>query len=129
MAQLAARHGEFDALGLGVVTISFGRPEWAAGWREATGSAFPLLLDPTRAAYRAYRLERSIWRSWGPASIRYYAAAILFRGGRVRVDRGDTNQLGGDFIVDRQGALRFVYYSRNPTDRPATAHLLAVAAP
>lgn len=40
----------------------------------------------------------------------------------------DTSQLGGDFIVDKNGVLRLVYPSHNPADRPPVDELLKVLA-
>ena len=38
----------------------------------------------------------------------------------------DTSQLGGDFIVDRNGILRLVYPSHDPADRPPVDKLLNI---
>lgn len=38
----------------------------------------------------------------------------------------DTSQLGGDFIVDRNGVLRLVHASHDPADRPPVDDLLNV---
>jgi len=122
---LGRRQAELTSLNTDVVLISFGTPYWARVWREETGSPFPLLLDQERAAYRAYGLARSVWRSWGWNNMRYYARA-LWRGEKLRLNRGDTNQLGGDFIVDAQGLIRFAYPSHDPTDRPSLAQIVAV---
>jgi hypothetical protein len=36
----------------------------------------------------------------------------------------DVLQLGGDFILDREGRLAYAYRSADPTDRPAVEVLL-----
>lgn len=115
---------EFAARQIQVVTISFGTPYWAGVWLEETQSPFPFLLDPALAAYQAYGLQHSVWHSWGWNNLRYYAKAVL-RGQKFSVNRGDVNQLGGDFLVDNHGVLRLVHPSRDPTDRPAIAAVLA----
>ena len=38
----------------------------------------------------------------------------------------DTSQLGGDFLVDRNGLLQFLHPSHDPTDRPEVGDLLQV---
>jgi alkyl hydroperoxide reductase subunit AhpC len=38
----------------------------------------------------------------------------------------DTSQLGGNFIVDKEGVLRLIYPSHDPTDRPAVDSLLKI---
>lgn len=100
---------------------------WIGAWRKETGITLPVLLDPDRVSYAAYGLERSLWRAWSPRNLAYYARAV-WRGERLQPYRGDTQQLGGDFIVDNSGTLRYVYPSQDPTDRPPVADLLSALA-
>ncbi|MEZ4659790.1 MAG: peroxiredoxin-like family protein [Caldilineaceae bacterium] len=116
-------HAELDAMGVNIVAISFGIEYWARAWLQETNAPFPVLLDPEKAAYAAYGLESSFWRSWGPRTLLYYAKALL-RGQKLLGNRGDSEQLGGNFIVDAKGVVRFAYASRDPTDRPSVDRLL-----
>ena len=84
---------------------------------------FPLLLDTDRRVYRAYGLGRSVVNSWHTKMILTYLGLVL-KGRKLRPIQGDPNQLGGDFIVDRHGILRFAHPSENPTDRPSVQELL-----
>ena len=123
MAQVVSHQQEFESLNAKVVTISFGKQYWARAWLQETQSPYPLLLDPDRIAYRAYGLEHSFLRSWNARTISYHIRALL-NGQEWRGIRGDSGQLGGDFIVDRQGIVRFAYTSHDPTDRPTVDLLL-----
>lgn len=125
MAQVGSRYDEFETLNTRVVAISFGLDYWARAWQERTQAPFPVLLDPDQQTYRTYGLEKSLLRAWGPKALWYYARA-LWRGEQLQGARGDTDQLGGDFIVDQRGIVRFAYRSRDPTDRPSIETLLAV---
>ena len=125
MAQVVLHKYAFESLKTNVVTISFGTPYWAQVWLEETQSPFPLILDRERAAYQAYGLERSLLRSWGWQTLSYYARALM-SGKQWQGIRGDSGQLGGDFIVDSKGIVRLAYPSRNPTDRPLVEDLLSV---
>jgi len=78
---------------------------------------FEILLDPERVAYQAYGLDRSLIRSWGP-KVWYKYAQLLLSGRNWRGIQGDSTQLGGDFIVDRDGIIQLAYRSHDPTDRP-----------
>lgn len=84
-----------------------------------------LLIDEPRLAYRAFGLERSWWRSWQPKTVWRYVQ-LLLSGRRWRGIQGDSAQLGGDFVIDRQGVVRLAYRSDDPTDRPSVDLLLAV---
>ncbi len=123
--QLHRQRDEWRKLNAEVLLITFSSAEQARRWRDETGIDFPLLLDANRAVYRAYGLRSSIWRVWQPKVLAYYARALL-QGQRWRGIRDDPHQLGGDFVVDAAGMLRFAHRSEDPTDRPAVDKLLAI---
>ena len=125
MAQVVPLYPEIDALNTNVVAVSFGIEYWARMWMQETNSPFPVLLDPERGSYTAYGLDSSFWRAWGPRNMLYYAKALL-RGKKLQEHRGDTDQMGGNFIVDAEGVVRFTYPSRDPTDRPGIGELMDV---
>ena len=106
-----------------VVVVSFGSIVGAQAWLEETGAPFTFLLDPDRAAYRAYGLEHSVARAWGLKVWGRYAQLML-AGRKWRGIQGDSGQLGGDFIVDTDGVIRWAYRSHDPTDRPPIHQLL-----
>jgi len=123
VAQLRQHSVQLEALQTRVVVISFGSALGAQAWLKETGAPFTFLLDPDRTAYRAYGLEHSLARSWGPRVwLRY--AQLLLAGRQWRGIQGDSGQLGGDIVVDSSGVIRFVYRSHDPTDRPSIRQLL-----
>ncbi len=94
---------------------------------QFTGAKFgwPALSDETREGYRAFGLERSGWvRVWlSPRTLGFYARSLL-RGRIPRKPQADTLQLGGDFIIDTRGFVRFAHRSVEPADRPSVNLLL-----
>ena len=112
------QYAAIQTLNAEVVVVSFGNKFWVNVWLEQTQAPFPLLLDLERQAYRAYGLEESKRRAWSLQNVLYYAKARLQGRAIPQATGEDTGQLGGDFIIDRRGILRFVYPSRDPTDRP-----------
>ncbi|NQS91513.1 MAG: redoxin domain-containing protein [Chloroflexi bacterium] len=106
-----------------MIIISFGTYPAVQAWLKETCASFQVLLDPERVVYRAYGLERSFLRSWGPKTIWRYVR-LLAGGRKWRGIQGDSAQLGGDFIVDSKGILRLDYRSDDPTDRPSVESLL-----
>ena len=105
-------------MGADTVLVTFCSEYWARVWLKETGSPFPLLLDPERASFRSYGLLDSKWRAWGPRSVLYYLKALA--GGRkIHGARGQTGQLGGNFIIDPEKRLRFAHSCADPTDRPS----------
>lgn len=110
-----------------VVLLTFTRQRNLRGYRGRMGLPYVVLADELRGAYRAYGLSRGPWwRVWGPTTIRAYAG--LLRGGaRLRRPTEDTLQLGGDFVVGRDGRLVYAYRSKGPADRPPVDDLIAAA--
>jgi peroxiredoxin len=87
---------------------------------------FTVLLDRDRSVYKAYQLERSRLRAWHPRVVWIYVKRWFQRGQFYDSHGDDTSQLGGDFIIDKQGSLRFIYPSHDPADRPPVDDLLNV---
>ena len=86
---------------------------------------FPILADPERKAYQAFSLARLSWhRVFSLATLKLYLK--LFRKGLVRQDYGESDvyQAGGDFLIDRNGAILFAHRSQDPADRPSVSTLL-----
>ena len=88
---------------------------------------FPVVCDPDRTAYRAFGLERTPWYVFlRPDVILGYLWQIVRLVPPKLPYRGeDVLQLGGDFLLDRDGRIEFAYRSRVPTDRPSVRRLLA----
>ncbi|MFP3854841.1 MAG: SelL-related redox protein [Anaerolineales bacterium] len=124
VVQVCTRRKAFKEKGVRIVVVSFtANLEWAERWLEETCQAFPMLLDPERDLYESFGLERSLLRAWNPRTLLRYAREIL-RGRELKGIQGDSAQLGGDFLVDEGGILRFAYKSHDPTDRPSVEELL-----
>ena len=87
-------------------------------------SNFDILLDRDRVAYIAYQLERTRLRSRHPRVVWMYIKRWFQHGTFYESHGDDTSQLGGDFIVDKNGILQMVHPSRDPTDRPSVNELL-----
>ncbi len=125
MAQLCHQKKQLDALNTRVVVVSFGTLPAVQRWLQESCQSFKVLLDPDRRVYQAYGLERSYWRSRTLGTRWYYLKAWLAGKKSHGAEPGeDTSQLGGDFIVDKNGVLRLVHPSHDPTDRPAVENLL-----
>ena len=106
-----------------MLLLSFGQESQAISWIQETKAPFPLLIDTERSVYRAYGLERSFVKSWHPRIILHYLA-LLLKGRKLHPIQGDPNQLGGDFIVDAWGIVRFSHYSEDPSDRPSFKQMM-----
>jgi peroxiredoxin len=123
---LCARQQELADLNTRVFIISFGTLPALQQWMNETCGSFDVLIDRDRTVYQAYGLERSYWRSRTLRTRWFYFKARL-AGKKTHDSHGDdTSQLGGDFIVDRHGKMRFVYPSHDPADRPTIDDLISI---
>jgi hypothetical protein len=100
-----------------VAVITFATPERAAAYQRARLAPLPVLIDQDRSAYGAYGLMRgSIRTVWGPKVWLAYAK-LLTEGRRLERPTEDTRQLGGDFVIGRDGRLVSAFRSADPADR------------
>lgn len=108
-----------------VVVIAFSGPEHVAAYQRERLAPMTVLIDEDRVAYRDYGLGRgSVRKVWG-AKIWWAYLKLIARGRRFRWPVGDTLQLGGDFVVGRDGRLLYVFRSSDPDDRPSVDDLIA----
>jgi len=125
VAQLCRHQDELKELDTEVWVISFGTEEMAKEWLESTCAPFQMLLDEERKVYGLYGMRHSWWRSWNFKTLWFYIKALL-TGHKWLGLKGDGSQLGGDFIVDKDGTLLLYHPSSSATDRPSIKKLLTI---
>jgi hypothetical protein len=89
-----------------VAVVLFTRPRNLRGYRGRFVAPLQVITDEPRDVYRAFGLDR------GPQSPDEPAG------------HEDTTQLGGDFVVGRDGRLAYAFRSRSVDDRPSVDDLL-----
>lgn len=84
-----------------------------------------LLADPDREAYDAMGISRgSWWDVWGPRTWLAYVK-LMVKGRRYHRHRGDSLQLGGDFVVGPDQRMAYVCLPPDPDARPPVDELIA----
>lgn len=113
-------------LGGEVLVVSFAQPALVALYERDQGLPFPIVTDPTRAAYREFGLERTSWRALLRGRVLWRYLRLMLRGlTPQRSNKGaDVLQLGGDFVIGEDRRLVYAYRSAEPTDRPPVEELL-----
>ena len=110
-----------------VALVGQGRPRWAEDFCRARRVRFDCLVSPDNGAHRAYGLIRGSWRQvFGPKQVARGTRSALSRGPETiqGVTRGDGRQLGGAFIVDTAGIVRYAHHARESSDNPPNRVLL-----
>jgi peroxiredoxin len=109
-----------------VLVISFEKRERVAWLQDRLQLPFLVALDPHRIAYRTFELGRaSFMRTYTrPEVVLFYGKALLRR--RVPdIHLGqDRRQLGGDFVLDREGSVVLAHPERGPEDRAPVGEIL-----
>jgi peroxiredoxin len=106
-----------------IAVVTFADVSRLADYRRHLDLPFRVLTDPDREVYRAFGLRRGRWWTvYGWSTWRRYAE-LMGRGRRLRRPTEDTLQLGGDFVVDRQGRLAYGFWGDEPAARPPLTEL------
>lgn len=120
------RYPAVQAANSDVVAISFEGQDRLAQLARQLQLPFVVLSDPARETYRYYGLARGSWtQTFSPGTVWSYIK-LLARGRRYHPRRSDLRQMGGDFIIDARGIVRFEHRGAAPHDRPTVEQLLEV---
>ena len=87
---------------------------------------FTLLFDKTRSAYRGWGLGTVNFKAFVRPGLYLEVARVLLRREKSLGRAPDQTQMGGDFVVDRDGRLVFANRLRSFHDRAKVEELLAV---
>ena len=107
-----------------VAAVAPGSPFRTRELCESHQVPFRCLADPDREVYRAFDLQRgSIAQIMRPEVIAK-SMASLFRG-NFGPPGGDIFQLGGSFVIDKDGLIRLSHAAADPSDLLPVSTILA----
>lgn len=129
VAQVKAVARDYDRLkanGVDVVAVGHAPPAVTARFVARDQLPFPVVTDPSKASYRAMGLARVPFVHFFKPRIVWDAIKKLMRGAEFRrlTRTEDIYQLGGDFLIDRDRRVLFVYPSVDATDRAGADAML-----
>ncbi len=113
-----------------IVIISFTSSiDSARQWKNETQCSFNIYCDRDRCLYRHFGFPANAYaRVWNIETLDYYVEQKL--SGKqlpTKLDKNDdSNQMGGDVVISKQGRIIWVYKSKSPTDRPSVKQLQCV---
>jgi peroxiredoxin len=126
LSDLDRNYQAIRAAGAEVLAVAMRKPEFLREFQKNGKYTIPMACDPERAAYRLFGLERTTWTSYlRPGVIGGYMG-LMVRGWMpgIPAKGEDVHQLGGDFIVDRDGKLIYAFRSSDPSQSAPIAELL-----
>jgi peroxiredoxin len=100
--------------GIDVVLVGCGSPESAEAFRRDYGLPFPMVCDPDGVLYKKYGLKDMDLRDIFNPSILLKTVGVLAEG-YGHGSEGPELQLGGVFVVDRAGKVRFAHQANDAT--------------
>lgn len=124
MAQLRQRKDAFEEQGAQVVLVGLGSIEETAEFKARFEVPFPMIADPERRLFEAFRLKRASAGSLLSAGMVVKGLKAIAGGHGMGIPRGDVRQLPGVFIIDPEGRIRFGHHAEGPADHPRPEALL-----
>jgi peroxiredoxin len=118
-------YAEIKTMGAEVLVVSFTTPALITAFGADFPQPFPVVADPERKAYQAFALGATSLRGFLRPAVVWHYLTLMLRGWIPRGPGKDADiwQLGGDFIIDAAGRLRYAHPSHDAADRPSNAEL------
>ena len=117
---------EFDRLGAAVVLVGLGNVEQTAAFKERFDVPFPIIADPEKRLFEAFRLKQASAGALLSAKTLLRGVTAMAKGHGIGVPQGNMRQLPGVFIIDTDGRILFSHHASGPADHPHPEILLAV---
>jgi peroxiredoxin len=125
---LQDHQSELESLGVKVCVITFDSAESAAAYVDANQLEWPLVIDAERVLYREFGMRRAGWWTLLKPSTLWKYFLLWRKGVKPQKVGSDVHQLGGDVLIDPEGAVKLVHVSKEPHDRPSVESIIALVA-
>ena len=122
---MRSQRNSFDRLGAGVVLVGLGSVEQTAAFKERFDVPFPMIADPEKQLFEAFRLKQASAGALLSAKMVFRGVRAMAKGYGIGVPKGDVRQLPGVFIIDTDGRILFSHHASGPADHPRPNTLLA----
>lgn len=125
LAQLEQHKDDIRGAGLQLAAVGIGEPKHARRYCGRLAPSVTCVANKTLEAYRAFGLKQgSLLQLAGPQV--FLAGARAVAGGAVQGEAtGNTLMLGGVFVIDQRGVIRFADYDEYAGDHPDFDDILA----
>jgi len=128
VAQLRREQDGLKTAGLDVVLIGSGSPAQAESFRHDYEVPFPIVSDPDCVLFKKYGLRDMETRDYFSPIMLVKVVKVLAEGYGHKSGQGSNSQLGGVFIIDTGGKVRFAHIAANAADHPSPQEIIQAAA-
>ena len=111
-----------------MVLVGLGSVEETAAFKERFDVPFPMIADPEKRLFEAFRLKQASAGALLSAKTLFRGVTALAKGHGIGVPQGNMRQLPGVFIIDTDGRILFSHHASGPADHPHPEILLAALA-
>lgn len=118
---------ELKKAGLQVVAVAMGEPKHSERYCKSIAPSVRCLVKKDTEAYKAYGLEQAGLRELLSLNVFTQGLKAATSGHTGGAPIGDVRMMPGTFLVDRQGIVRYTYYSADIADHPSFEELLKQA--
>lgn len=128
--QVARLRREQDGLktaGIHVVLLGCATPAQAESFRHEFDVPFPIVCDPDCVLYQKYGLKQMRTSDFFSPVMAWKVVKVLAQGYGHRSGQGPERQLGGVFIIDQRGTIRFTHVAADAADNPSPAAIIRAA--
>jgi hypothetical protein len=117
VAGLVTRRSEIERRGATLVVVGPAKPEHIAGFRQATGYAGPLFVDPSLRSFKTAGLIHGWASTYHPLAM-VKGVQALAQGFRQGARQGDVAQQGGTFVLGPGDHVRYEWRDGFAGDNP-----------
>jgi len=128
VTQLCRERDGLKTAGIDVVLVSSGSPAQAEAFRHDYEVPFPIVCDPDCVLFKKYGLRDMDPRDYRSPRMLVQVVKVLAQGYGYKSGQGSSSQLGGVFIIDTGGKVRFAHIAANAADHPSPQEIIQAAA-
>ena len=126
---LRCEQDRLKAAGVAVVLVGSGTRAQGEIFRRELVVPFPIICDPDRLLFKEYGLREMTMGDVVSPLILAKTVKVIFDGGYGhKFGQGSESQLGGAFIIDSGGKIRFVHRATDAADHPSADDIVQAAA-
>ena len=118
-------HNEkFDKAGIEIVLVGLGDQKQSEAFKKEMEFSFPLICDKEMELFKSFSVKKSSYLGMLSPGLLFKGLKTMAQGNKLSTPQGDPLQLGGVYLIDTRGVVRWNYQSKDAADNPSVELLL-----